>query len=236
MRSRRASTSCPRTTSSWGVPYLPIDPHHVGRNYEAVIRVNSQSGKGGVAYVMKEEHGFDLPRRLQIEFSKTIQHITEDSGTEITPATMWAAFENEYLPRRAEVPAPQPRAAHRVERGRRAAPGSPPSSRSTARRPRSWARATVRSRRSSARSSPTSARSSTSSTTPSTPSAAAPTAQAVAYVETVNGDSDVALGHRPGSEHHHRLAAGRAQRLRTPARLTGAVRSAAGQSGYCVQP
>ena len=82
----------------WGVPYLPIDPHHVGRTYEAVIRVNSQSGKGGVAYVMKEEHGFDLPRRLQIEFSKTIQHITEDSGTEITPATMWGAFEREYLP------------------------------------------------------------------------------------------------------------------------------------------
>ena len=63
-----------------------------------MIRVNSQSGKGGVAYVMKEEHGFDLPRRLQIEFSKTIQHITEDSGTEITPATMWGAFEREYLP------------------------------------------------------------------------------------------------------------------------------------------
>jgi 2-isopropylmalate synthase len=88
----------PKDYERWGVPYLPIDPHHVGRNYEAVIRVNSQSGKGGVAYVMKEEHGFDLPRRLQIEFSKTIQHITEDSGTEITPATMWAAFENEYLP------------------------------------------------------------------------------------------------------------------------------------------
>ena len=88
----------PKDYDQWGVPYLPIDPHHVGRNYEAVIRVNSQSGKGGVAYVMKEEHGFDLPRRLQIEFSKTIQHITEDSGTEITPATMWSAFETEYLP------------------------------------------------------------------------------------------------------------------------------------------
>ena len=83
---------------TWGVPYLPIDPKHVGRTYEAVIRVNSQSGKGGVAYVMKEEHGFDLPRRLQIEFSKTIQHITEDTGTEITPVTMWDAFEAEYLP------------------------------------------------------------------------------------------------------------------------------------------
>jgi 2-isopropylmalate synthase len=82
----------------WGVPYLPIDPKHVGRSYEAVIRVNSQSGKGGVAFVMKTEHGFDLPRRLQIEFSKTIQHITEDSGTEISPARMWDAFQGEYLP------------------------------------------------------------------------------------------------------------------------------------------
>jgi len=82
----------------WEVPYLPIDPKHVGRSYEAVIRVNSQSGKGGVAYIMKAEHGFDLPRRLQIEFSSTIQHITEDSGTEITPAAMWTAFEGQYLP------------------------------------------------------------------------------------------------------------------------------------------
>ena len=82
----------------WEVPYLPIDPKHVGRSYEAVIRVNSQSGKGGVAFVMKTEHGFDLPRRLQIEFSKTIQHITEDSGTEISPARMWETFQSQYLP------------------------------------------------------------------------------------------------------------------------------------------
>ncbi len=82
----------------WQVPYLPIDPKHVGRSYEAVIRVNSQSGKGGVAYIMKAEHGLDLPRRLQIEFSSTIQHITEDTGTEITPAAMWEAFEAQYLP------------------------------------------------------------------------------------------------------------------------------------------
>ncbi|MPZ71290.1 MAG: 2-isopropylmalate synthase [Actinobacteria bacterium] len=81
----------------WEVPYLPIDPKHVGRSYEAVIRVNSQSGKGGVAYVMKEGHGFDLPRRLQIEFSRTIQHVTEDSGTEISPQEMWASFEKVYL-------------------------------------------------------------------------------------------------------------------------------------------
>jgi 2-isopropylmalate synthase len=82
----------------FAVPYLPIDPRHVGRSYEAVIRVNSQSGKGGVAYVMKTEHGFDLPRRLQIEFSKTIQHITEDTGTEIGPGVMWDQFQAEYLP------------------------------------------------------------------------------------------------------------------------------------------
>jgi 2-isopropylmalate synthase len=81
----------------WEVPYLPIDPKHTGRSYEAVIRVNSQSGKGGVAYIMKAEHGFDLPRRLQIEFSRTIQTISEDTGTEISPIRMWEAFENEYF-------------------------------------------------------------------------------------------------------------------------------------------
>jgi len=85
-------------TPFWGVPYLPLDPKHLGRTYEAVIRVNSQSGKGGVAYLMQHEHGFDLPRRLQIEFSKTIQHITEDSGTEISPIVMWETFQAEYLP------------------------------------------------------------------------------------------------------------------------------------------
>ena len=84
--------------AKFAVPYLPIDPNHVGRTYEAVIRVNSQSGKGGVAYVMKTEHGFDLPRRLQIEFSKTIQHITEDTGTEIGPGVMWDSFQGEYMP------------------------------------------------------------------------------------------------------------------------------------------
>jgi 2-isopropylmalate synthase len=82
----------------WEVPYLPIDPKHVGRSYEAVIRVNSQSGKGGVAYIMKAEHGLDLPRRLQIELSKTIQTITEDTGTEIQPSELWTTFEREYLP------------------------------------------------------------------------------------------------------------------------------------------
>jgi len=82
----------------WAVPYLPIDPAHVGRSYEAVIRVNSQSGKGGVAYIMEFEHGFALPRRLQIEFSRTIQGISEDTGTEVTPTEMWSAFTTTYLP------------------------------------------------------------------------------------------------------------------------------------------
>ena len=95
---KKGFDALPDDYARWAVPYLPIDPKHVGRNYEAVIRVNSQSGKGGVAYVMKEEHGFDLPRRFQIEFSKTIQHITEDTGTEITPTAMWSAFREEYLP------------------------------------------------------------------------------------------------------------------------------------------
>lgn len=87
----------------WEVPYLPIDPNHVGRTYEAVIRVNSQSGKGGVAYIMKSEHGLDLPRRLQIEFSKSIQSIAEDSGTEIEPKVLWDAFQNQYLKDEANI-------------------------------------------------------------------------------------------------------------------------------------
>ena len=81
----------------WEVPYLPIDPHHVGRSYEAVIRVNSQSGKGGVAYIMKFEHGLDLPRRLQIEFSSVIQKLTEASGTEISADQIWESFGSTYL-------------------------------------------------------------------------------------------------------------------------------------------
>ncbi|MGA1245556.1 MAG: 2-isopropylmalate synthase, partial [Ilumatobacteraceae bacterium] len=80
-RKAAAAGRAPGEYEQWGVPYLPLDPKHLGRTYEAVIRVNSQSGKGGVAYVMKTEHGFDLPRRLQIEFSKRIQQITEDLGT-----------------------------------------------------------------------------------------------------------------------------------------------------------
>ncbi len=83
----------------WEAPYLPIDPKDVGRTYEAVIRVNSQSGKGGVAYVMKSEHKLDLPRRLQIEFSRAVQHQTDDEGGEMSSAAIWEAFQREYLTR-----------------------------------------------------------------------------------------------------------------------------------------
>ena len=81
----------------WQVPYLPIDPRDVGRTYEAVIRVNSQSGKGGVAYIMKADHGLALPRRLQIEFSQVIQKIADGEGGEVSPKEMWDAFAEEYL-------------------------------------------------------------------------------------------------------------------------------------------
>ncbi|GAA2984565.1 2-isopropylmalate synthase [Streptomyces fulvorobeus] len=82
----------------WAVPYLPIDPKDVGRSYEAVIRVNSQSGKGGIAYVLKNDHKLDLPRRMQIEFSRIIQAKTDAEGGEVTPAQIWSTFQDEYLP------------------------------------------------------------------------------------------------------------------------------------------
>jgi 2-isopropylmalate synthase len=89
--------------NEWEVPYLPIDPKHTGRTYEAIIQVNSQSGKGGVAYVMDADHGLDLPRRLQIEFSKRVQELTEASGTVIRSGQMWDAFEEIYLPDDADL-------------------------------------------------------------------------------------------------------------------------------------
>ncbi len=81
----------------WEVPYLPIDPKDVGRDYEAVIRVNSQSGKGGVAYLLEAEHGIELPRRMQIEFAGVIQKIAEETGKEITADSIWREFQREYL-------------------------------------------------------------------------------------------------------------------------------------------
>ncbi|WP_116113415.1 2-isopropylmalate synthase [Austwickia chelonae] len=82
----------------WGVPYLPIDPHDVGRSYEAVVRVNSQSGKGGIAYLLKSEYGLDLPRRLQIEMSAVVQRKTDVEGGEVGASQLWEIFSDEYLP------------------------------------------------------------------------------------------------------------------------------------------
>jgi 2-isopropylmalate synthase len=81
----------------WEVPYLPIDPMDLGRSYEAVVRINSQSGKGGVAYILETEHGIDLPRRLQIEFSRAVQAIADGEGVELSAERLWRSFEGEYL-------------------------------------------------------------------------------------------------------------------------------------------
>ena len=86
----------------WEVPYLPIDPQDIGRSYEAVIRINSQSGKGGIAYVLETEYGLQIPRRLQIEFSKIVQRIADETGKELSPPNIWSAFKSEYL--EAEAP------------------------------------------------------------------------------------------------------------------------------------
>src|SRR5690606_18654984 len=93
-----AAAGVPVDSYTWAVPYLPIDPKDIGRTYEAVIRVNSQSGKGGVAYIMKADHHLDLPRRLQIEFSKVVQARTDAEGGEVTPDELFAIFQDEYLP------------------------------------------------------------------------------------------------------------------------------------------
>jgi 2-isopropylmalate synthase len=87
----------------WEVPYLPIDPQDLGRSYEAIIRINSQSGKGGIAYILKSDYGIDMPRLLQVEFSKVIQQAADETGKEILPAMIWDSFQNEYLKRRTPV-------------------------------------------------------------------------------------------------------------------------------------
>lgn len=88
----------------WAVPYLPIDPKDVGRSYEAVIRVNSQSGKGGVAYLLKTDRHLDLPRKLQIEFSRVVQNVTDSNGGEVSSEALWDIFTDEYLPAPADKP------------------------------------------------------------------------------------------------------------------------------------
>ena len=94
-----AAAGVPVGDHRWDVPYLPIDPKDVGRSYEAVIRVNSQSGKGGVAYVLKSDHHLDLPRRMQIEFSRVVQEVADGEGGEISPARIWSLFQQTYLER-----------------------------------------------------------------------------------------------------------------------------------------
>jgi 2-isopropylmalate synthase len=98
-----AERGVPVSELDWEAPYLPIDPKDVGRTYEAVIRVNSQSGKGGVAYILKAEHKLDLPRRAQIEFSRVIQQRTDEAGGEMTPDEIWTVFSGEYLHREAPL-------------------------------------------------------------------------------------------------------------------------------------
>ncbi|MEI5100529.1 2-isopropylmalate synthase [Streptomyces sp. PmtG] len=98
MEARAAAAGKTVDDIEWAVPYLPIDPKDVGRSYEAVIRVNSQSGKGGIAYVLKNDHKLDLPRRMQIEFSKIIQAKTDAEGGEVSPDAIWSVFQDEYLP------------------------------------------------------------------------------------------------------------------------------------------
>jgi len=98
MDARAAASGVSVDDLVWGVPYLPVDPKDLGRTYEAVIRVNSQSGKGGVAYLLKADHKLDLPRRLQIEFSGVVQAKTDAEGGEVTSEQIWEIFQDEYLP------------------------------------------------------------------------------------------------------------------------------------------
>ncbi|GAA4625855.1 2-isopropylmalate synthase [Actinoallomurus vinaceus] len=110
-----AAAGVPVEEFRWALPYLPIDPKDVGRSYEAVIRVNSQSGKGGVAYIMKTEHSLDLPRKLQIEFSRVVQEHTDGEGGEVTPEQMWEIFEREFLTNGPRVGLLAHRASSRVD-------------------------------------------------------------------------------------------------------------------------
>ncbi|HSP53537.1 MAG TPA: alpha-isopropylmalate synthase regulatory domain-containing protein, partial [Cryobacterium sp.] len=98
MAADAATQGCSVDDLPWAVPYLPIDPKDLGRSYEAVIRVNSQSGKGGVAYLLKTDHALDLPRKLQIEFSGVVQSRTDQEGGEVTSEQIWEIFNDEYLP------------------------------------------------------------------------------------------------------------------------------------------
>jgi 2-isopropylmalate synthase len=101
----------------WDMPYLPLDPKDLGRSYEAVIRVNSQSGKGGISYLLESEYGLELPRRLQIEFSQVVQGVMDASGKELTAPDLWALFEREYGLKTAAVPQHQVVEEHQTADG-----------------------------------------------------------------------------------------------------------------------
>lgn len=101
----------------WDMPYLPLDPKDLGRSYEAVIRVNSQSGKGGISYLLESEYGLELPRRLQIEFSQVVQGVMDASGKELSASDLWALFEDEYGLKTTAVPQHQVIEEQRTEQG-----------------------------------------------------------------------------------------------------------------------
>ena len=154
----------------WEMPYLPIDPKDLGRSYDAVIRVNSQSGKGGIAYLLEHEYGLELPRRLQIEFSRVVQSVTDDTGKEVDAAQIKAIFDREY-----DLGAPRRGTSRDRPDGRRHGHGA--GRRARGRRgiaDAAWRRQRARSMPSSARWSTRVSRSGCSTTT-STPSPAAPT-------------------------------------------------------------
>jgi 2-isopropylmalate synthase len=168
----------------WEVPYLPVDPKDIGRTYEAVIRVNSQSGKGGVAYVMKTEHQMDLPRRLQVEFSKVIQQVTDSAGRRGLAKEMRDVFDVEYL----ERVTPLKLVRHRLSSDGEGTTRSSRRSGWRATSTRSPGRATARSRRSSTRW-PGSGSTCGCSTTTSTRCRRATTPRAAAYVECAVEDT-----------------------------------------------
>jgi 2-isopropylmalate synthase len=109
--------SARREDEIWDMPYLPIDPMDLGRSYEAVIRVNSQSGKGGIAYLLQSEYGVDLPRRMQIEFSAVVQKVTDETGRELSAGDIWQIFSDEYLGNQAPLALLGHDSSHRSAQG-----------------------------------------------------------------------------------------------------------------------
>ena len=103
-RTRSAAEGRPESEIAWRVPYLPIDPADIGRSYDAVVRVNSQSGKGGIAYLLEAEYGIELPRRLQIDFARHVQQHTDETGSEVTAEKLWDIFHATYLAAPVEAP------------------------------------------------------------------------------------------------------------------------------------